>query len=62
MLVSCVSPTGMVGPFVASAAYKEVGGLATAFAIDKIHRPQSGGAFDDKFKLLSSTWSSSCVA
>ncbi len=43
-------------------ANKEVGGLATAFNLTEIRRAQSGGAFDDKSKILASAWSSSDVA
>jgi hypothetical protein len=43
-------------------ANREVGGLATAFSAVKNGRAQEWGGFDDKFKLLASTWSIADVA
>ena len=52
----------MVGLSAVPVALKEVGGLATAYNLVNNRRAQSGGAFDDRFKLLASAWSSSSVA
>ncbi len=51
-------PIGIVGLSAVGVAYKEAGGLATAVDPIKSRRAQSGGAFDDKFKLLAPAWSS----
>jgi hypothetical protein len=45
-------PTGFVGLPAVAVAYKEVGGLATAFDPIKSRRAQSGGAFDEKSRLF----------